>query len=144
MCIEGQSASSFVSTASRQLCVCSVLLIRPPAACVCVVMSKTPVPRVVREIEEHREDHNPCWVESQQTLDCIIDNFGDRKPCAKLIANYQLCKEFWYKVQKERDRKGVQPILPTTEERKKIKQKYFERYKEETDKLRRGDLPPRQ
>lgn len=108
-------------------------------------MSKQhPASRVVREIDSHREDANPCWIESQQTLDCILDNFGDKKPCSKLIANYKVCKEFWFRIQKEREKKGVEPYLPPPNEREKIKKQFFEKHREEADKLRSGKLPPRQ
>merc|ERR1711915_745590 len=61
---------------------------------------------------------DPCYFENQQMLTCLARYC--RESCQEEQVNYRLCRNFWIKIQAERRRKGVRPLLPGVEERKKL------------------------
>lgn len=82
----------------------------------------------------YRIENDPCFEESEITSKCQVDSLGDFDACKKEILNYKTCKDFWYKVKKDRLKKGIDPALPSLEERKEIKRQYLTLVKETVKK----------
>jgi hypothetical protein len=68
---------------------------------------------------------NPCIKESQQSLQCMMDNDFDRDKCSLYFQNYRNCLDFWKRVTRDRRRQGIKPYLPPLDERDSIKAEYY-------------------
>nr|CUU98115.1 hypothetical transcript [Hymenolepis microstoma] len=67
---------------------------------------------------------DPC-AEPKELAEKCLDKFSVFKNCRTYVINLQLCREFWAKVKKERREQGIEPILPSIEERERILDKAF-------------------
>ena len=63
---------------------------------------------------------NPCLEESLLSLDCLRKYPHDKDACAVFTFNYKSCKEFWQRVIKERKSQGIEPELPSMQDRLNI------------------------
>ena len=71
------------------------------------------------------EDNNPCLKEQKHSMDCILNEFHDRKKCQQFFDNYNMCQKFWRGVIYDRRKRGIKPHLPIPSERDEIKRLYF-------------------
>ncbi|KAK3596782.1 hypothetical protein CHS0354_038784 [Potamilus streckersoni] len=58
--------------------------------------------------------------EHQMSLKCLDENYYDKNKCEAYFENYRRCKKFWGKIQRERGRKGIKPVMPPYDEREEI------------------------
>ncbi|KAJ7338844.1 hypothetical protein JRQ81_012746 [Phrynocephalus forsythii] len=65
-------------------------------------------------------DTNPCLVEGDASNKCLIEANFDRDMCGMHVLRYKNCRKFWTAVMRQRRRDGINPILPTAEERENI------------------------
>ena len=72
------------------------------------------------------KEQDPCFIEREQSLECLVEYESSRSICEKHIVNYKVCKDFWVSVQAYRSRRQIWPALPPPEERDKIKAEFFE------------------
>jgi len=90
--------------------------------------SNIPIEEKVRRFQsiqsQRRQESDPCSVESEISLDCQSST-RFRENCSKEIENFKTCKDFWYRVKKDRIAKGIEPHLPPQEEREEIKKQFM-------------------
>ncbi|XP_061410228.1 coiled-coil-helix-coiled-coil-helix domain-containing protein 7 [Lethenteron reissneri] len=65
-------------------------------------------------------DINPCLEETDASRKCMERNGYDRDVCTKYFIQYRNCRTFWNKIIVRRRGEGVEPAIPTAEERKRI------------------------
>ncbi|XP_063695676.1 coiled-coil-helix-coiled-coil-helix domain-containing protein 7 [Culicoides brevitarsis] len=86
-----------------------------------------------RRLEQQKilEEQNPCLKEQKLSLECLDANSYDGEKCQLVFQNYKNCNAFWLKVQRDRRREGIRPLLPPAAEREAIKAEYRKRYPKE-------------
>ncbi|XP_020668625.1 coiled-coil-helix-coiled-coil-helix domain-containing protein 7 [Pogona vitticeps] len=65
-------------------------------------------------------DTNPCLPESDASNKCLIKTNYSKDMCAPCFLRYRNCRIFWSKIMAQRRRDGIQPAMPTAEERENI------------------------
>ncbi|XP_044149542.1 coiled-coil-helix-coiled-coil-helix domain-containing protein 7 [Bufo gargarizans] len=65
-------------------------------------------------------DINPCLEESDAAAKCLDVNNYQRDMCALYFHRYKQCRKFWQTIMLKRRADGVNPAMPTAEERKHI------------------------
>uniref|UniRef100_A0A1Q3FD81 Coiled-coil-helix-coiled-coil-helix domain-containing protein 7 n=1 Tax=Culex tarsalis TaxID=7177 RepID=A0A1Q3FD81_CULTA len=71
------------------------------------------------------EKNNPCLREQDLVHKCLNKNNYDNSECELYFSNYKNCKDFWYRVQRERRAKGLYPYLPDVADRARLKEEYM-------------------
>ncbi|XP_058458621.1 coiled-coil-helix-coiled-coil-helix domain-containing protein 7 [Malaya genurostris] len=71
------------------------------------------------------EKNNPCLLEQDLVNKCLNKNNYESSMCELYFSNYKSCKDFWYKVRRDRRAQGKQPYLPDVEDRARIKAEYM-------------------
>ncbi|XP_055620969.1 coiled-coil-helix-coiled-coil-helix domain-containing protein 7 [Toxorhynchites rutilus septentrionalis] len=71
------------------------------------------------------EKNNPCLHEQGLVHKCLNVNNYDKEKCELYFSNYKNCKDFWYKVSRDRRSRGIYPYLPDVEDRAKLKAEYM-------------------
>lgn len=77
------------------------------------------------KLKRDQEQFNACWKEHQLSQQCLDKNNYDYDKCTLYFKNYKSCKYFWANVISERRRNGIEPYMPSPEEREKIKAEYL-------------------
>ncbi|KAM4705853.1 coiled-coil-helix-coiled-coil-helix domain-containing protein 7 [Rhinophrynus dorsalis] len=65
-------------------------------------------------------DVNPCLEETDASTKCMNENGYQKDLCSSYFIRYKDCRKFWNAIMVTRRRNGVEPYMPTAEERKRI------------------------
>ncbi|XP_054841678.1 coiled-coil-helix-coiled-coil-helix domain-containing protein 7 isoform X2 [Eublepharis macularius] len=66
------------------------------------------------------DDNNPCILETDASRKCMDDNSYNKDMCTIHFLRYKNCRKFWNGIMMQRRKDGIQPNMPTAEEREKI------------------------
>ncbi|XP_055610037.1 coiled-coil-helix-coiled-coil-helix domain-containing protein 7 [Uranotaenia lowii] len=71
------------------------------------------------------EKNNPCLKEQDLVYKCLNQNNFDNGQCELYMSNYKNCKDFWYRISRDRRARGQYPYVPDLAERAQIKEEYM-------------------
>ncbi|KAG7196827.1 hypothetical protein KM043_016612 [Ampulex compressa] len=77
-----------------------------------------------KKLQANLELTNPCLKEYNRSLKCLEQNMKNKDACSIYFNSYKMCRRFWSNVIMERRRQNLMPLLPSVEDREKIKQQY--------------------
>ncbi|XP_048364248.1 coiled-coil-helix-coiled-coil-helix domain-containing protein 7 [Sphaerodactylus townsendi] len=66
------------------------------------------------------DDTNPCILETDASRKCMDDNNYNKDMCTIHFLKYKSCRKFWHGIMIQRRQSGIQPAMPTAEERMEI------------------------
>lgn len=69
-------------------------------------------------------EKNPCYWESQMTLQCLQKRYKEKGDCEIFGENVKNCKKFWTWVIKDRKKKGLTPVVPPIEDKEQVYKEY--------------------
>ncbi|KAF7246259.1 Coiled-coil-helix-coiled-coil-helix domain-containing protein 7 [Varanus komodoensis] len=78
-----------------------------------ILMSKK-----LQRLRDH--DTNPCIKETDASRKCMDDSNYNKDACANYFLRYRNCRKFWNGIMMQRRIDGIQPNMPTAEERERI------------------------
>ncbi|XP_053104022.1 coiled-coil-helix-coiled-coil-helix domain-containing protein 7 [Hemicordylus capensis] len=74
-----------------------------------------------RKLQRLRDlDINPCLAETDASTKCMDENNYNKDMCSIYFLRYKSCRKFWNGIMMQRRKDGINPAMPTAEEREEI------------------------